>query len=324
MNSRQRFLRTMDSESTDRASLFKEGIREGVLEMWREQGLETGKSLSDLFTYDKREEMALNLDAELDYVKLASSSNGLETIQKNLNPDDKQRLPKKFYENIKSWAQRSHPLMLEVHEGFFLTMGVGAWRSFSKFIYLLMDQPDFVRKVMQIHGEAAAKLTEKVLKEVDIDAVIFSEPIGGNHGALISLDMYREFVASSYIPIVDVLKRYGVKNIIVRTYANTLTILPALFEIGVNCLWACECNPTAMDYQRIRSDFGKEIRLIGGIDLDILRGNKDKIQFELESTILPLLEQGGYIPLADGRVREDISFESYAYYRKQLERIVQI
>ena len=323
MNSRQRFLRTMDLDTTDRVSLFEEGIREGVLEMWREQGLAADKSLSDLFTYDKREEIALNLETDLDYVKLASFPNGLKTVQKELNPDDKKRLPNKFYKNIKSWAQRSHPLMLEVHEGFFLTMGVGAWRSFSKFIYLLMDQPDFVRKVMQIHGEVAAKLTEKVLQEVDIDAAIFSEPIGGNHGALISLNMYKEFVASSYQPIVNVLKRYGVKNIIVRTYANTRTILPALFEIGINCLWACECNPHAMDYQRIRLDFGEEIRLIGGIDLDILRGEKDKIQHDLESQILPLLEQGGYIPLADGRVREDITFENYAYYRKQLERIVQ-
>ena len=323
MNSRQRFLRTMDLDTTDRVSLFEEGIREGVLEMWREQGLAADKSLSDLFTYDKREEIALNLETDLDYVKLASFPNGLKTVQKELNPDDKKRLPNKFYKNIKSWAHRSHPLMLEVHEGFFLTMGVGAWRSFSKFIYLLMDQPDFVRKVMQIHGEVAAKLTEKVLQEVDIDAAIFSEPIGGNHGALISLNMYKEFVASSYQPIVNVLKRYGVKNIIVRTYANTRTILPALFEIGINCLWACECNPHAMDYQRIRLDFGEEIRLIGGIDLDILRGEKDKIQHDLESQILPLLEQGGYIPLADGRVREDITFENYAYYRKQLERIVQ-
>jgi hypothetical protein len=32
-----------------------------------------------------------------------------------------------------------------------------------------------------------------------------------------------------------------------------------------------------------------------------------------------LLEDGGFIPLADGRVREDVSFENYVYYRKLLE-----
>ena len=37
----------------------------------------------------------------------------------------------------------------------------------------------------------------------------------------------------------------------------------------------------------------------------------------------PLLEQGGYIPLADGRVREDISLENYVYYRELLEKITQ-
>jgi hypothetical protein len=33
------------------------------------------------------------------------------------------------------------------------------------------------------------------------------------------------------------------------------------------------------------------------------------------------LKQGGYIPLADGRVREDVPFENYVYYRQLLERV---
>jgi hypothetical protein len=32
----------------------------------------------------------------------------------------------------------------------------------------------------------------------------------------------------------------------------------------------------------------------------------------------PLLDSGGYIPLADGRVREDVLYENYLYYRELL------
>src|SRR3989337_2544314 len=42
---------------------------------------------------------------------------------------------------------------------------------------------------------------------------------------------------------------------------------------------------------------------------------------EIEEKVLPLLSEGGYVPLADGRVREDIPFENYAFYRKSLEEI---
>jgi len=37
-----------------------------------------------------------------------------------------------------------------------------------------------------------------------------------------------------------------------------------------------------------------------------------------------LLEDGGFIPLADGRVREDVTFDNYMYYRKLLESILEI
>ena len=323
MNSRQRFLRTMNFDDTDRAPLLEEGIREGVLDIWRTKSFPADASLSDFFTYDKRVEIALNLENELDLPKLANLTNGLDILQKNQDPKDKNRLPEEFYRDQEAWREDDTILMLEVHHGFFLTLGIEDWRSFAECIYMLMDKPDFVYKVMQLTGEFAASLTKKVLDEVEIEAAIFSEPIGGNHGSLISPDMYRKFVASSYQPIVDVLNQHDVNTIIARTYANTREILPALFETGINCLWACEYSSFGMDFQEIRRVFGNSVRLIGGLDLDILRQGKDQMRQEMERRIPPLLEQGGYIPLLDGRVREDISFEDYSYYRQLLEKIVQ-
>ena len=78
-----------------------------------------------------------------------------------------------------------------------------------------------------------------------------------------------------------------------------------------------------MDYSDIRCDYGEQLRLIGGLDLDILRGGRDQFIDEIEARVTPLLEQGKYIPLLDGRIREDISFENYLIYRKLLEEIVQ-
>jgi hypothetical protein len=41
----------------------------------------------------------------------------------------------------------------------------------------------------------------------------------------------------------------------------------------------------------------------------------------MEAIVPPLLAQGGYIPLADGRVRKDVPFANYAYYRRLLEEM---
>jgi hypothetical protein len=133
--------------------------------------------------------------------------------------------------------------------------------------------------------------------------------------------MYEEFVLTSYQPVLDVLNRYGVETVVLRTFANTRILIPSILKWGFNCLWACEVNIEAMDYRDLRREFGNELRLIGGIDLDALRGDKEAIRREVEEKVPPLLAVGGYVPLADGRVRADVPFENYVYYRKLLEKI---
>ena len=64
--------------------------------------------------------------------------------------------------------------------------------------------------------------------------------------------------------------------------------------------------------------------MIGGIDLDALRQNKAAIRREVEEKVPPLIADGGYVPLADGRVREDVPFEHYVYYRKLLKKFTQV
>jgi uroporphyrinogen-III decarboxylase len=226
--------------------------------------------------------------------------------------------------SVRAWQKRDHVLMLRIHRGFFLSMGVYDWRRFAEVMDLLIDDPEFVREAMAIQGEFAARLAERVLKDVEVDAVLFSEPIGGNYGPLISPQMYEDMVLRSYDPVFRVLEKYGVENIVFVTYANARMLLPNILKWGFNCLWACEVNIEAMDYRDIRREFGRDLRLIGGIDLDALRRGKEAIRREVEEKVPPLVVDGGYVPLTDGRVRADVPFENYVYYRSLLEQITRV
>jgi hypothetical protein len=200
-------------------------------------------------------------------------------------------------------------------------MGVDGWQRFSEVMRLLIDDAAFVREAMQIQGEFAARLAERILRNVTIDAAVFSEPIGGNHGPLISPEMYESFVLRSYEPLLDVLRSHGADILIFRTFANARTLLPGLLKRGIDCLWACEAGSDVMDYRSLRREFGKDLRLIGGIDLDAVRQGKEAIRREFDGKVRALLEQGGYLPLADGRIREDVPFENYVYYRRLLAEV---
>ena len=259
--------------------------------------------------------------AQPEFTKWPTSISELGELRKRLNPDSPHRLPRDLRPHIKSGKGRDYVLMLQVHRGFFLSMGVRGWKRFMEVMRLLIDDADFVKQYMAIQGEFAAGLALRVLDKVEVDAVIFSEPIGGNDRPLISPRMYEEFVLKSYEPLLAAVRQRGIETIIFRTYANARMFIPSILKWGFNCLWACEVNSEAMDYREIRREFGRELRLIGGIDLDALRFGQEAIRREVEEKVPPLLADGGYIPLTDGRIREDVTFENYTFYRRLLEKI---
>jgi hypothetical protein len=114
----------------------------------------------------------------------------------------------------------------------------------------------------------------------------------------------------------------GVETLIFVSWANPRPLIPAAIERGFNCLWAYEADPQAMDYRELRREFGRELRLIGGVDLDVLRQGESAIRREFEEKVPALLADGGYIPMLDGRVRVDVPFENYRYYKRLLEKTI--
>lgn len=320
MTSRERFLRVMRRGRPDRVPYFEEGIRNEVIRAWRKQGLPRDADISKMFPSDRREEIDLDLYPRPALEKWPCSGLELDRFEKSLDPDDPGRLPRGWAKKVRTWAGREHVLMLRVHHGLFLTMGVRDWRRFKEVIDLLTDDPDFVREAMAVQGRFAARLAENVLSRVEVDAAVFSEPIGGNDRPLISPRMYEDLVLPGYEPLLNVLGRFRVETLIFRTFANSRALMPSILKWGFNCLWACEVNVKAMDYLDLRREFGRDLGLIGGIDLDALRQDQEAIRREIEDKVPPLLAQGGYVPLADGRVREDVPFENYVYYRQLLEK----
>ncbi len=323
MNSKERFISTLNYAATDRPPLFEDGVRDEVIRNWHKQGLGKKDKLEALFVFDQREEIEPNLEPTPAPSYWPNSIEGLKKLTSRLDPEDPERLPDNWEKMVLEWKSVDYPLILRVHRGYFLTMGVHGWHRFTEAVRLLVDDPYLVETWMNYYAELSCRLIEKILGKIQIDAALISEPIGGNHGPLISPTMYSSLVLKSYLPILDLLHSKGVTNIIYRTYANTRPLLASVVKAGFNCLWACECNPTAMDYLEIRREFGKDLRLIGGIDADVLRQNQPEILKAITDIVPKLLGDGGYIPLADGRVREDVPFENYAYYRKLLESITQ-
>ena len=323
MSNRERFRETMHYGRPDRLPYFEEGIRDEVVQVWRRQGLAADTDLATLFPSDPVEHIEPDFDPRPMFEQWPTSRAELADLEGRLDPADAGRLPENWAEQVQALKTQDTVRMLWVHQGFFLSAGVERWNRFNFVMHALKRDPAFVRELMVVWGEFTAALAERMLASSEVDAAVFSEPISDNNGPLISPAMYEEFVLPSYDPLLQVLRRHNVETIVFSTYANARLLVPSILKWGFNCLWAYEVSIEAMDYRGLRREFGRDLRLIGGIDLDALRNGKDAIRKEIEAKVPPLVADGGYVPLADGRVREDVAFEDYAYYRETLRKILE-
>jgi hypothetical protein len=320
MNSRERFLTVIRGEQPDRPPLFQEGIREEVLSAWHNQGLLPGTKLDELFIYDKFEQLDPDVYPNPEIFDWSNSQQVLTLLRQRLDPEDSRRLPDNWDELVENWKNRQSPLFMRIHPGLFLSLGIEDWRSFAPALLRLVDQPDFVRQILSLQADFAALLVERVLRQVDLDGVIFSEPIAANHGALISPGMYRSFGLESYTPVFNILRDYKVPGIIWRSYANPAQLLTEVVKYPFNAIWLCEVPSGTLTPAHVRQLAGSEVTLIGGIDSDILYRDERAIRQAIVA-VNPFVNAGRFIPLMDGRVREDVHYKNYAFYRQELQRV---
>jgi uroporphyrinogen decarboxylase len=201
---------------------------------------------------------------------------------------------------------------------------VGDWSTLEQALIGTVEEPDKVRDRLEMYGEFCAEMLEATMREVDPEFVYLSEPISDSDGPLISPAMFEEFMIPVYRRIADTARTLGCENILLSTYGNTSRLFPMLIDAGITMLWISEAaERPELDYRHLRREYGPEIGLIGGIPLSILRSEShEKIRQTLEEIVPPLLESGRYIPLAGGRVREEIPWSVYGYYRSVLAELI--
>jgi len=315
---RERFLETMRFGRPERPPRFDEGVQEDTVTEWESQGLPKGANLAEMFGYDRREDVPVDIGPRPWFEGVPKDRKDLEEFRKRLDPDDPGRFPKDWADKAKAWKGRGHVLQMNVQRGFFLTMGVGDWAGFDRLMDLFADDPGLIEEWMGAVGTLSARLAARVLSDVVPDIAVISEPIASTAGPMLSPRMYSRFALAAYRPVIRTLRDGGVPVVCVTTWANARPLLKSMVEAGINCLMANEDQSGEMDYRAVRKEFGRDLRLIGGIDVDAILAGEKAILGEFEGKVKPLIAGGGYVPLADGRIRANCPLANYSFYRKNL------
>ena len=224
---------------------------------------------------------------------------------------------------LPGWRSRQHPLCLMgaggTSYGFY---GIAReWLGMERLSLAFYDQPTLIDEIMEFWAEFLIEGTRPILDKTDADFLILAEDLAMKTGPLLSPDCYCRFIVPHMTKMIDFFKANGVKYIIIDSDGNPEALFPIWMDMGVDGLWPCE-RAANMSPTWLRKEYGKQIRLWGGVDKrEIAKGPKaiDKHLLQLA----PLIEDGGFIPSVDHSVPPDISLMNFQHYcqakRKLLE-----
>ncbi len=319
MTSRERFLRTMAGEPADRPPLWSEGIREDVRAEWAKAGYPLDRDLDADFDIEPREQIQPEI-LHRDYRIVDRDS---ESAELDLVADDLARYPSDWNELVQRCQNRDFTAGLRVSRGIFQILGVGAWSSLSPLLVTIADEPDHVRKTMDDWSRFALQVLERAFDEIDFDYVLFSEPIASNSAPVIGPQAFARTCGEAYTRVLRYARRRGVRWAVFQSYGHLTPLLGEAVRMGMDAYWGGDVALGRTPYPELRQRFGRELALIGGIDAGLLEDDTRTLDTEIRRLVTPLVADGRYIPLLDGRVRSYVSFERYRAYRYALVGVME-
>jgi uroporphyrinogen decarboxylase len=94
------------------------------------------------------------------------------------------------------------------------------------------------------------------------------------------------------------------------------SVLPLYLEAGMDVMMPFEVA-SGCDVVEVGRQY-PDLVLAGGIDKRVLASGKEAIDAHLRHILPPMVERGGYIPMCDHGVPDNVSLENYLHYRRRM------
>lgn len=225
-------------------------------------------------------------------------------------------------EMLPGWREREHVLVLGRNcaaGGFYWR--AREWMGTENLSYAWYDQPDLMHEMMEFYADFTMEVARPILEETDVEYFNLNEDFAMKTGPLLSPDTFKEFMFRPMKRLVDFFKSHGARYVCLDSDGNPKALIPLLMDAGIDAIWPLE-RAADMDPVRIRRQFGKGLRLFGGVDKRVLAKGPDAIEAHLRE-LAPLIEEGGFIPTVDHTVPPDVSWEDFCSYMDAKRRLLE-
>jgi len=191
----------------------------------------------------------------------------------------------------------------------------------TEILYMVYDEPDLVHEMMKTWFEVADATIAKHQQYATLDELFLAEDICYNMGPLMSPDMMRAFLFPYYQQLITNIKTRQLDKtrhmyLQIDSDGDCRPVIPVYQELGADYFSPVEVA-SGCDVVAIAKQY-PNLLLRGGFDKRIMAKGKDAIDREIDRIMPFMTERGGYIPMCDHGVPEEVSFENFLHYRKRL------
>jgi uroporphyrinogen decarboxylase len=181
---------------------------------------------------------------------------------------------------------------------------------------LLLDltlNPKFVEALCERLTAYYLQYNERIFRKANgkIDIFFMGDDFGTQEGMFLSKAMWRKFFKPGFKRFIEQAHSYGIK-VMHHTCGSVIELIPEFIECGLDILQSVQPRAKGMDFRKIKSEYGNDIALQGGIDIQDTMpfGTVDEVKAEVTRAIETLGRGGGYILCTSHNLQADTPLEN--------------
>ena len=246
---------------------------------------------------------------------LKDSSNWPE-YKKRLQPDPK-RIPEDLDDHIRKAEASGLPVVIGTGS---MVGWLRNWMGPKQFCITCCEEPDFVGEVADTIANLHCWAIDQIAPKIQIDTGWGWEDICFKTGPLVQPWLFKQAAVPGYQKISNKLRSYGCDLHVIDSDGKIDELVPLWLEGGVNVMFPIEIGTWNANPMAYRRKYGKELRVIGGIDKLVLERGRAAIDAEIDRR-KPLMAEGGFIPLPDHIITPGAPLDDYRYYLDQIRAL---
>jgi len=167
-------------------------------------------------------------------------------------------------------------------------------RGMEKTLMEFALNPDLAQEMLKRCTEFSIELSEAACQRFDLDWLWLGDDAAGQQTMLMSPDTWRQMVKPFLKQNVAVGKRHGV-YVAFHSCGAIQPIIEDLIEIGIDVLNPIQCNCPGMNPLDLKTQFGKDLAFMGGVDTQgvLPNGTADEVRKATAELLEGMTADGG-------------------------------